>query len=78
MWLNYPLLPSPKDDREPTETYMLQACEVVISQFQGVPDLASIMLRKIMWLIKVCIKAFPENIEMTAPWTQFLEGRKGL
>ena len=57
---------------------MLQTCEAVISQFQAVPDLACIMLKKIMKLIKVCINTFPEKIAVTAPWTRFLEGRKGL
>ena len=40
---------------------MLQTCEAIISQFQGVPDLACIMLHKIMKLIKVCIKAVPQK-----------------
>ena len=78
MWLNYPLLPSPKDEREPTKTYMLQTCEATISQFKGIADLACLMLVKIMKLIKVCIKAFPKAIEKDAPWTRFLEGRSGL
>ena len=77
-WLNYPLLSSSKNDTEPTKAYMLQTCEAVISQFQGIPDAACIMLKKFMKLIKVCIKAFPDKIKMTAPWTRFLEERKGL
>ena len=65
MWLNYPLLPSPKYDREPTETYMLQTCEATISQFKGIADLACLMLVKIMKLIKVYIKAFSDAIKRT-------------
>ena len=78
MWLNYPLLPSPKDDREPTKTYMLQTCEATILKFKGIADLACLMPVKIMNVIKVCIKTFPEAIKKDTPWTRFLEGQSGL
>ncbi len=47
-------------------------------QLTGIPDLAFVMLCKIIDMLTTCIETFPATIETKAPWTRFLEGRKGM
>ena len=77
-WLNYPLLPPPPSGKEPTEEYMIETLTNVCEQLTGVPDLACQMMIRIANLIIACIKNFHDAIDTKAPWTRFLEGRKGL
>ena len=77
-WLNYPMLPPPESNKEPTESYMLQTLEQTVNQFKGVPDLACMMLTKICKMLIACIEDFHNSIHTRAPWTRFLEGRTGL
>ena len=46
-WLNYPVLPEPKQGRAPTERYMVDTLSGVIHQLRGILDLACIMLVKV-------------------------------
>ena len=57
---------------------MLSTLEQVCEQMKGVPDLACQMMIQIANLIIACIKEFHDSIHTRAPWTRFLEGRKGL
>ena len=54
-WLNYPVLPEPKQGRAPTEKYMVDTLTGVIHQLKGVPDLTCIMLVKIAKILVTTI-----------------------
>ena len=57
---------------------MIETLKNVCEQLKGVPDLACQMMIHIANLIIACIKNFHEAIDTKAPWTRFLEGKKGL
>lgn len=56
---------------------MVQECKASIMCYQGIPDLACLMLIKICKMIVLCIETFKDVDATGAPWTRFFEGNQG-
>ena len=77
-WLNYPCLPPPEPNKKPTEQYVINAMQSVISRLEGVLDISCMMLSKIAKMILTIITAF-NNLPQAEPhWSTYFKGPNGL
>ena len=77
-WMNYPALPSPKQNEKINEKYMVRVCNEAAQVFEGLPDLSCQMLRKICKMLLTCITMYHRPELADTPWMSYLEGNQGL
>ena len=56
--LNYPTLPPPPPNHPPTQTYVIQQLNIFISLLTNIPDLACMMMHKIMKMLIAALIAY--------------------
>ena len=78
MYLNYPRLLDSPFQYSPTKANMSKECKAAIQTYTAIPDLACLMLVKICQILIACISTFQRMEGVTAPWTRFFKGSRGL